>query len=171
MKRYFLSVFPRTDLKFINSTACLKMTMNETESCDTFAAFQTMHFMKCCKWCHEHWTCSVRLQGDYLWYWLEGTWCCSGEDTMCIHNLHYLYILIIRGEDTMCIHNLHYLYILIIRSCVPYFISLPLCVYFWSFKSIQFILRSSDPGGVFRRRGYRTCQLGYINIYTKEATN
>ena len=39
------------------------------------------------------------------------------------------------------------------------------------FNSIQFILRSSDPGGVFRPRGYRTCQLGYINIYTKEATH
>ena len=39
------------------------------------------------------------------------------------------------------------------------------------FNSIQFILRSSDPGGVFRPRGYRTCQLGYINIYIKEATN
>ena len=39
------------------------------------------------------------------------------------------------------------------------------------FNSIQFILCSSDPGGVFRPRGYRTCQLGYINIYTKEATN
>ena len=39
------------------------------------------------------------------------------------------------------------------------------------FNSIQFILRLSDPGRVFRPRGYRTCQLGYINIYTKEATN
>jgi hypothetical protein len=66
MQRYFLSVFPRTDLKCINSTACLEMTMTEAKSCDTLAAFQTMHFMKCCKWWHKCWACNVRSHEDKL---------------------------------------------------------------------------------------------------------
>ena len=40
--------------------------MTEAKSYDTFAEFQTTHFMKCCKWWHEHWVCSLRFQGDYL---------------------------------------------------------------------------------------------------------
>jgi hypothetical protein len=42
------------------------MIMTEAKSYDTFAEFQTTHFMKCCKWWHEHWVCSLRFQGDYL---------------------------------------------------------------------------------------------------------
>jgi hypothetical protein len=55
MQRYVPSAFPRRDLKFINSIGCLKMTMNETKSCDTFAAFQTMHIMKSCKCWASSW--------------------------------------------------------------------------------------------------------------------